>query len=63
MSKPVFLNLKKLSDVVNKKFVKKDVYDKLVKKVDFIDTNKLVKKQIVIRKSVILNVKSLVLLA
>ena len=39
MSKPVFLNLKKLSDVVNKKFVKKDVYDKLVKKVDFIDTN------------------------
>ena len=63
MSKSVFLNLKKLSDVVNKKFVKKDVYDKLVKKVDFIDTNKLVKKQIVIRKSVILNVKSLVLLA
>ena len=63
MSKPVFLNLKKLSDVVNKKFVKKDVYDKLVKKVGFIDTNKLVKKQIVIRKSVILNVKSLVLLA
>ena len=44
MSKPVFLNLKKLSDVVNKTFVKKDVYDKLVKKVDFIDTNKLVKK-------------------
>ena len=63
MSKSVFLNLKKLSAVVNKKFVKKDVYDKLVKKVDFIDTNKLVKKQIVIRKSVILNVKSLVLLA
>ena len=44
MSKPVFLNLKKLSDVVNKKFVKKDVYDNLVKKVDFTDTNKLVKK-------------------
>ena len=44
MSKPVVLNLKKLSDVVNKTFVKKDVYDKLVKKVDFIDTNKLVKK-------------------
>ena len=35
------VDLKKLGYVVDKKYVKKGVYDKLVKKVDAIDTNKL----------------------
>ena len=44
---PVPVDLKKLSDVVDKKVVKKDMYDELVKKVDAIkttDTRKFVKK-------------------
>ena len=36
---PVPVDLSKLSDVVNKKVVKKDVYDELVKKVNSIQTN------------------------
>ena len=44
--KPVPVDLKKLSDVAEKEFVKKTVYDELVKKVDAIqtiDTSNLVK--------------------
>ena len=36
---PVPVDLSKLSDVVNKKVLKKDVYDELVKKVNSIQTN------------------------
>ena len=36
---PVPVDLSKLSDVVNKKVVKKDVYDELLKKVNSIQTN------------------------
>ena len=38
------VDFKKLSDVVDKKVVKKDVYDELVKKVNAVDTSKLVNK-------------------
>ena len=41
---PVPGNLQKLSDVVDEKVVKKDVYYKLVTNVDAIDTSKLVQK-------------------
>ena len=44
--KPVPVDLKKLSDVAEKEFVKKTVYDELVEKVDAIqtiDTSNLVK--------------------
>ena len=36
---PVPVDLSKLSDVVNKKVLKKDVYDELLKKVNSIQTN------------------------
>ena len=36
---PVPVNLSKLSDVVKNNVVKKDVYDKLVTKIDNIDTS------------------------
>ena len=42
--KPVPIDLSKLSDVVKNDVVKKNDYDKLVTKVDNIDTNGLVKK-------------------
>ena len=41
---PVPVDLSKLSDVVKNDVVKKDVYDKLVAKVDNIDTSDLVLK-------------------
>ena len=41
---PVLADLKKLSDVVDKEVVKKDVYDELVKNVNDIKTNELAKK-------------------
>ena len=37
-------DLKKISDVVEKGVVKKDVYDEMIKKVNTIDTSKLVSK-------------------
>ena len=60
--KPVPKDVKKLSGVVNKEVVKKDVYDELVNKVNVIDTIRFVKKQIIMPRSVILKVKYLVLL-
>ena len=41
---PVPVDLSKLSDIVKNDVVKKTVYDKLVAKVDSIDTNKFVLK-------------------
>ena len=41
---PVPVDLSKLSDVVKNDFIKKDVYDKLVSKVDNIDTSGFVLK-------------------
>ena len=41
---PVPVDLSKLSDIVKKDVVKKDVYDKLVAKVDNIDTSRFVLK-------------------
>ena len=40
---PVSVNLRKLSDVVKNDIVKKDVYNKLVTKVNAIDTSGLLK--------------------
>ena len=42
--KPVPIDLSKLSDVVKNDFVKKTDYNKIVTKVDNIDTSGLVKK-------------------
>ena len=42
----VSVDLKNVSAVVDKKVVEKDVYDKLIKNFDAIDTSKLVKKRI-----------------
>ena len=42
--KTVPINFKKLSDVADKKVIKKNVYDGLVKNVDTTDTSKLVNK-------------------
>ena len=60
---PVPVNLQKLSDVVDEKVIKKDVYYKLVINVDAIDTSKLVQKINMIIKLMILKVKYLILLA
>ena len=61
--KALFVDLIKLSDVGGKEVVKEDVYDDLVKKVNAIDTNELVKKQIITLKLMRLKVKYLILLA
>ena len=58
-----FPDLSKLSDVVKNKVVKKYVYDELAKKVNVIGINGLVKKQIVMLRSMRLKVKYLILLA
>ena len=50
--KPVPTDLSKLSDVVKNDVVKKTDYNKLVAKVDNIDTSVLLKRQITIQKSV-----------
>ena len=60
---PVPIDLRKLSDVVRKEAVKKEVYDKLIKAVNAIDTNAHVKKYIMMLRSTRLKVKYLVLLA
>ena len=53
----------KLSDVTNNEVVKIDVYNKLVKRNNAIDTSQLAKKQIMILRSMRLKVQNLVLLA
>ena len=58
-----FPDLSKLSDVVKNKVVKKYLYDELAKKVNVIGINGLVKKQIVMLRSMRLKVKYLILLA
>ena len=57
---PVPTDLSMLSYVVKNEVVKKDVYHELVKKVNAIDTSRLVKKQIMILRSIRLKVKHLV---
>ena len=42
--KPVYVDLKILSDVVHKKVIEKDLYDEFLKKVNAIDTSGLTKK-------------------
>ena len=49
--KPIPTNLGKLSDVVKNDVVKKTDYNKLVTKVDNIDTSGLVKREITLQKS------------
>ena len=49
--KPIPTDLSKLSDVVKNDVVKKTDYNKLVTKVDNIDTSGLAKRQITIQKS------------
>ena len=51
------VDLKTFGDVVNNAVVVKDVYDKLAKKVNVIDTNKLLTKQILMLRSKILKKK------
>ena len=61
--KPIPIDLKKSSHVVDNDVVKKTVYDELVKEVDAIDTGKLVKtKQIMIIRTVVLKVKHQIIL-
>ena len=60
--KPVSADLKKLSDIVDKRVAKKYVYDELVKKFNAIGTSGLVKKQVLMLRSIKLKVKCLVLL-
>ena len=52
-----------LSDVVDKEVVEEDVHDELVKKVNVIDTSALIIKQIMMLRSMGINVRYLVLLA
>ena len=53
----------KLSDVTNNEVVKKDVYNKLAKRNNAIDTSRLAKKQIMMLRYMRLKVQNLVLLA
>ena len=48
---PAPVDFKKWSDVADKKVVKKDVYDELVKKFNAIDTSTTSKKQIIMIRS------------
>ena len=60
---PVPLDLSKLSDVIKNTVIKKTVYDKLVKKMISLILMDLLKKHIIILRSMILKVTYLVLLA
>ena len=60
---PVPLDLRKLSDVIKNNVIKKTVYDKLVKKMISLILMDLLKKHIIILRSMILKVTYLVLLA
>ena len=60
---PVPLDLSKLSDVIKNNVIKKTVYDKLVKKMISLILMDLLKKHIIILRSMILKVTYLVLLA
>ena len=60
---PVPLDLSKLSDVIKNNVIKKTVYDKLVKKMISLILMDLLKKDIIILRSMILKVTYLVLLA
>ena len=60
---PVPLDLSKLSDVIKNNVIKKTVYDKLVKKMMSLILMDLLKKHIIILRSMILKVTYLVLLA
>ena len=55
-------DLSKVSNVVKNDVVKKAEYDELMKKVNAIDTSKLLKKQIIMLRSKTLKIKYLVLL-
>ena len=56
-------DLSKLSDVLKSEVVKKDAYDELVKIVNVIDNNRLVKKENMMLRSIRLKVNYLLLLA
>ena len=56
-------DLTKLINVINNEVVKKTVYDELDKKINVIDTSGVVKKQIMVLRSLRLMVECLVLLA
>ena len=56
-------DLGKLSDVLKSEVVKKDAYDELVKIVNVIDNNRLVKMENMMLRSIRLKVKYLLLLA
>ena len=60
---PVPLDLSKLSDVIKNNVIKKTVYDKLIKKMISLILMDLLKKHIIILRSMILKVTYLVLLA
>ena len=59
--KPVPVYLKKFNNVVETKVVKKRLYNELIKKVNVIDANELVKKQIIMLKLMRLKVKYVIL--